>query len=108
VPLGKSHVSVVVDGREFDRKTNRRGEFSVAPDMHHFWTWLGGPIWMDATNATVGISMIDYTAYQSTFAVLSMDPDVPVAPDRDRLQGSYIMLGDILMKKREPDSGGNP
>ena len=49
-PIAKRPVCVVVDGQEYNRKTNRRGEFKLAPDMHHFWTWLGGPWWPDATD----------------------------------------------------------
>jgi len=108
VPIGKSRVSIVVDGRKFDRKTNRRGEFKVVPEMHHFWTWLGGPMWMNATRASVEIALDNYAPYQSAFIVRSESAEVPVPPDQDRLDGSYIVLGNIEMKKREPDGAGQP
>ncbi len=106
-PLERSHISIVVDGREFDRKTNHRGEFKVAPEMHHFWTWLGGPMWMDATRATVEISLQGCTPYHRTFMLRSEGIEVPVALDQDRLEGGYVLLGDIEIKKREPDGTAN-
>jgi hypothetical protein len=106
-PVAKTRVSVLVDGRNFDRKTSGRGEFKVSPEMHHFWTWLGGPVWMNATGANVEIALEGYSAYRKAFVVRSPSPDVPVPPDQDRLDGSYIALRDIEMKKREQDGAAN-
>lgn len=107
LPIGKSHVSIVVDERKFDRTTNGRGEFKVVPEMHHFWTWLGGPMWMNATRASVEISLSDYAPYQSAFTVGRERAEGPAPPDQDRLDGSYIVLGDIQMKRREPNGAAN-
>ena len=109
-PIAKARISVAVDGREFSKKTNREGAFKVAPEMHHFWTWLGGPMWMDATRATVQISVAGYAPYDRTFIVRSEGLDAPV-PDKDRLEGSYLLLDEIGMKKGEPGGaadGGQP
>ena len=107
MPIAKSHVSIMVDGQGFDRKTNRRGEFKVRPEMHHFWTWLGGPMWMNATRATVDIASDDYGPYHRTFLVRTESLDVPVPPDQDRLSGNYLIIGDIEMQKRQPDGAAN-
>ena len=101
LPISKTNLSVIVDGREFKAKTNRRGQFKVAPEMQHFWTWLGGPMWMDATRATVEISLAGWDPYQRTFIVQSESAEAPVPPDHDRLHRSYIALGSIELKKRE-------
>ena len=106
-PIARSHATLTVDGQEFDRKTNRRGEFKVSPDLHHFWTWLGGPMWMNATRATVDIAFDEYRPYHKTFVVRTESLDVPVPPDQDRLSGNYITIGDIEMKKRQPDGAAN-
>ncbi len=97
-PIGSRHVSIAVDGARFDRKTNRRGEFRVKPRFHRFWTWLGGPMWMSATRVTVEISLDGRVPYRRTFSV-SMEPDMLVPPDRDRLKGNYVALGDIELTK---------
>jgi hypothetical protein len=106
-PMRKAHASIVVDGRELNRKTNGQGEFKVSPEMHHFWTWLGGPMWGDAKRATVEITLVGCAPYHRTFVVQSESFDIPVAPDQDRLKGSYVMLGDIEMKQREPSGASN-
>ena len=106
-PIAKSHVYVVVDGQKFERKTDRRGEFKLTPEMHHFWTWLGGPWWPDATRATVEIAFDGYASYHRIFVVRTESPDAPVPPDQSRLRGAYISLGDIGMKRREPDGSAN-
>ncbi len=106
MPIGRRHVFVVVDGRKFDRTTNRRGEFKVAPEMRHFWTWLGGPWCMDAPGATLEISLDDYALYQRTFVVRSTTFDAPVTPDQRLVRGRCLMLGDIIMKKRDPEGSG--
>jgi hypothetical protein len=51
----------------------------------------------------VEISLDDYAPYRSAFIVSSESAEVPVGPDEDRLDGSYIVLGNIELKKREPD-----
>ena len=106
-PIAKARVSVAVDGREFSKTTNRSGEFKVAPEMHHFWTWLGGPMWMDATRSTVNIASDGYVSYHKTLVVRSESADVPVPPDQDQLKGNYIALGNVGMKKREQDGAAN-
>ncbi len=100
-PIAKSRVSIWVDGQEFKKKTNPRWEFKVAFDMHHFCTWLGGPWWADATRAAVDIAIDGYTPYQRTFVVRSESLDVPLPPDQGRLKESFVMLGEIEMKRRE-------
>jgi hypothetical protein len=102
-PIAKRHVSVKVDGQKFDKKTNRQGEFKAPPDMYHFWTWLGGPWWPDATRATVEITFVGYAPYHRTFVVKTETPDVPLPPDYIVLNGNYITLGEIGMKRREQD-----
>jgi hypothetical protein len=106
-PIAKSRVFVLVDSQEFNKRTNRRGEFRVAPQMHHFWTWLGGPWWPDATRATVDITFDNYAPYHRTFIVRSEAPDVPVPPDHDQLKGVYITLGDVEMRGREQGGAAN-
>ncbi len=101
--IGKTNASIVVDRREFNRKTNHGGEFKVPPETHYFWTWLGGPWRMDATNAVIEISLHGYEPYGWTFTVRSPSSEVPVPPDKDWLCGSYIVLGDVEMKKRGPN-----
>jgi len=106
-PITKSPFCVVVEGKAFSKETNRRGEFKLAPKMHHFWTWLGGPWLPEATRANVLITFDGYAPYQRTFVVRTEYPDVPVPPDLDRLKGCYITLGDIQMRRREQDGAAN-
>ena len=105
-PLGKTAISVFVDNRQFSKKTNRNGEFKFAPEMHHFWTWLGGPMLMDATRAKVQISAAGYSAYERTFIVRRESLDAAI-PDGHRLSGNYVLLGNVAMNEREPASGAN-
>ena len=96
-PIGKSHLVIIVDGRAFDRKTNSRGQFRVPPEMHPFWTWLGGPMWLDATRTTAEISLHGRTRFQKTFIVREERPYTIAPPDVDQLQGGYVMLGDVAV-----------
>ena len=54
-------------------------------------------MWMNATSATVELSVSGYASYRRTFTVVSMNADQPVAPDQGRLQKNYIELGSIAM-----------
>ena len=64
-------------------------------------------MWANATKATVDIALDGYAPYSRTFVVRTESPNVPVPPDQDRLEGIYVMLGDIKMKKREQDGSAN-
>jgi hypothetical protein len=95
VDIARTNLRVTVDGRQHRTRSNRRGEFTVAPEMHHYWTWLGGPVWANATGATVDTAVDGYAPYHRTLTVVSENPAAPVAPDASRLRGHFICLGVI-------------
>ena len=96
--LAKNHVFVTSDGNQFKAKTNGKGEFKVRPEMHHFWTWLGGPMWRDATRVTVDISLDGYIPYRKTFIVKTESPEAQVPSDQACLFG--------VSGRLKPASGG--
>jgi hypothetical protein len=95
-PIEKVHTTIAVDGREFERKTNHQGEFTVSPEWQHFWTWLGGPWWPSARAATVDIAIDGYTPHHEDLKVEAATP-----------RSGYMLLGDIEMNKRQPDAAAN-
>jgi hypothetical protein len=103
MPVARRHVIVTVDNCRFDRKTNQNGEFEIAPEVHSYFTWLGGPMWMNATRARVEIEFDGYVPYHRVLVVRSESLDMALPPDKDRLSGRFIVLGDIEIKKRHVD-----
>ena len=107
MPVARHHVVVTVDDKQFEKKTNPKGEFKTAPESHHFFTWLGGPMRMNATRATIDIVFDGYVPYHRVLIVRTESPDMPLPPDKDRLSGRFIILGDIEMRKRQQDGAAN-
>jgi hypothetical protein len=96
-----------VDSREHTEKTNKRGEFQVPPERHHYWAWLmGGPFYPNPFRACIEIRSASYAPYSRESILVPESLDSP-APDKSRLADGCINLGDVAMKKRQPDGAAN-
>ncbi len=106
-PLARQQVQVVVDFREHTEKTNKRGEFQVPPKRLRYWAWLmGGPFYPNPFRASIEIRSASHDPYTRESIVVPESLDSP-APDKSRLADGCINLGDVAMKKRQPDGAAN-
>jgi hypothetical protein len=59
-PLAFHDLGVQIDQESFDIKTDKNGSFSIKPEVSTRLTWLGGPILLPASTASVRIAARGY------------------------------------------------
>lgn len=91
-PLRRKHVSLVIDGYQFEQRTSYNGNVSVSAAKSRYWTWLGGPAQASTPHAKISIGT---NGYKSAMIEWSTSDDPPLLVKGDRIQA-----GNITMKKR--------
>jgi hypothetical protein len=102
-PLENSKIVLTIHGKDYIRKTDMAGNFQLSPEYFLYVTWtLCGPIYSSEGPPYVGVSVDTY----KTVVLWTNLKDIPqdkrkyVSQWPAKRTGSYLILGDINMKKR--------
>jgi hypothetical protein len=102
-PLAKSPVAVTVDGRQYNRKTNRHGRFRIPPETDWYWTWtLCGPVYPSAEQAIVQAEIEGYERFQTV--ALAKRPWAQTNAVLSEVEGTYLLLDRIKMERCQPEN----
>lgn len=76
--IAKRPLRVSVDGKEFDRMSDRRGEVEIPAVKYGYWTWLGGPVHWSNQKAEISIQVPGFqpwTSHWSRVAAVQSFPE---------------------------------
>lgn len=75
--IAKRPVRVSVDGKEFDRVSDRRGKVEIPAVKYGYWTWLGGPMHWSNHKAEIAIQVPGFQSWTTRWNRVSAVPSFP-------------------------------
>lgn len=94
-PLSREPVTVSVDGRRFEKTTNRSGGIEIEPETERYWTWLGGPAFASTRQAE-----IEFTAEDFKPLSFELDWNRPDTLEDVQVDRPFLNLETVEMQRR--------